>query len=134
VIDPRIAAAVMMLCMMSGASYLSWRASDKYYRYLEMQPGIAELATREKFGNALVLVRGDEHPDYQSAWIFNAPNFDGTGPLYAWDKSAEIRERLLRSYPDRQVFLVDGPTMAGGEYVVREGPVSAQSLLEEASR
>jgi len=132
-IDPRIAAAAMMLCLMSGVSYLTWRASDKYYRYLEMQPGIADLAKRENFGKALVLVRGDEHPDYQSAWIFNDPNFNGNGPLYARDKSVEIREQLLHAYPDRPVFLVDGPTLTGGEYVLRAGPVTSQSLLEEES-
>lgn len=130
-IDPRVLAAALLLCFASAVSYIPWRAADKYYQYLEMKPGIAELATRSGFGNGLVLVRGNEHPDYQSAWIFNQPNFDGPGPLYAADKSPEIRRQLLEAYPDRQVWLVDGPTLTGGEYVLRAGPLSAKSLLEE---
>jgi hypothetical protein len=122
VFDVRIVLSAGMLCVMSLASYIPWRVSDKYYAYLGMQPGIRQLAERHGFGKSLVLVRGSEHPDYQSAWIYNPLDFDGDAPIYAFDKSPEIRAELLRNYPNHQVWIVDGPTIADGEYRIVEGP------------
>lgn len=129
--NPRVALAVAVLCAVSLLNYFPWRALDKYYHYLEMQPGILQLAERHNFGKSLVLIRGEEHPDYQSAWVYNPLNFEGDAPIYAHDKNPEIRARLLQAYADRPVWTVDAPTRTNGTYKVVQGPVSAQELLAE---
>ena len=123
------AAAISFITLLS---YLPWRATDKYYHYLEMQPGIEKLAKDYHFGRSLVLVRGAEHPDYQSAWIYNPVNFGGDVPLYAWDKNIDVRSQLLKAYPDRPVWLVDGPTITGNGFQVVRGPLTAVDESEIA--
>jgi hypothetical protein len=110
---------------------MPWRAFDKYYHYLDMQPGITELAKQYKFGKSLILVRGKEHPDYQSAWIYNPVNFEGDAPIYAWDKNPEVRHLLLQNYKDRTVWIVNGPTLTNGKYEILRGPISSADLLAE---
>ncbi len=131
VFDARVMLAVAVLCTTSMIAYVPWRASDKYFAYLDMQPGIKELSQEYTFGKSLVLIRGSEHPDYQSAWIYNPLNFEGDDPIYAHDKSPAIRAELLRTYSDRQVWIVDGPSIADGKYRINQGPLNAQKMLAE---
>lgn len=133
-LNPRIIAAVAMLCILSLLNYFSWRTLDKYYHYLGMEPGIANLAQEHRFGKSLVLIRGEEHPDYQSAWIYNPLNFEGDAPLYAHDKSPEIRAELLKAYGERPVWIVDGPTRTGSGYKIVAGPVSSNELSLQMNR
>jgi hypothetical protein len=128
-----VIAAAAVLCGITLLSYLPWRASDKYYHYLEMQPGVESLARANSFGRSLVLVRGDEHPDYQSAWIYNPLNFDGDGPLYASVKNDQLRTELLKAYSDRPVWVVDGPTITGSGYKVAGGPFRADELMSASA-
>lgn len=132
--NPRVLLAVLMLCAISIISYFPWRATDKYYHYLEMRPDVQQLARQNNFGKSLVLIRGEEHPDYQSAWIYNPLNFEGDAPIYAWDKNAEIRAALLRAYPNRQVWILDGPTNTNGGYKIVQGPVNAAELSTGENR
>lgn len=127
----RLAATVAVLCVITVSSYIPWRAADKYYRYLDAQPGIEALANKTNFGKSLVLVRGSEHPDYQSAWVYNPPNFEGDGPIYARDNGPEIRRRLAQAYPDRVIWIVDGPTISGAGYAIREGPMNGEALVKQ---
>lgn len=133
-IDPRVILAVGILCALTLISYVPWRSLDKYYHYLQMSPDIARLAEVNNFGKSLVLIRGEEHPDYQSAWIYNSVNFEGEGPIYAWDKSSEVRKELLREYQGRPVWIVDGPTRTNGSYQIIRGPIAAEELLREPNR
>jgi 4-amino-4-deoxy-L-arabinose transferase-like glycosyltransferase len=131
-LNPRLVSAVAMLCILSLLNYFPWRALDKYYHYLGMEPGIAKLAQEHHFGKSLVLIRGEEHPDYQSAWIYNPLNFEGDAPLYAHDKSPEIRSQLLKAYRGRPVWIVDGPTRTGSGYKIVQGPLNNdESSLEK---
>ena len=120
--NPRFALALIMLGALSVFNYMPWRALDKYFHYLEMQPGILRLAQENDFGRSLVIVRGAEFPDCASAWIYNPVDFDGEAPLYACDKSPEIRARLLNAFADRPVWFVDGPTLTGGGYRIAVRP------------
>ena len=129
--SPRALLSVLVLCLASLLSYLPWRVLDKYYHYLGMQPGIVRLSHDNKFGRSLVLIRGDEHPDYQSTWIYNPVNFEGDAPIYAFDKNGQIETELIRAYSDRPIWIVDGPTRANGNYKVVKGPLSANELLAE---
>jgi len=132
--NPRVILAVAVLCAVSLIAYFPWRALDKYHGYLEMRPGIRELAQKNNFGRSLVLIRGEEHPDYQSAWVYNPVNFEGNTPIYAWDKNAEIRARLLNAYADRPVWIIDGPTRTGDSFKIVQGPVDARKLIEGNSQ
>lgn len=127
----RMSLAMAAMCILSLISYIPWRASDKYYHYLGMQPGIEQLAKQFNFGKSLVIVRGAEHPDYQSAWVYNPVNFDGNAPVYAFDKSSEIYLELLNSYGDRPIWIVNGPTLTNDNYSIVRGPVDASVLLQE---
>ena len=133
-LNPRVILAVAMLCALSLFVYIPWRSLDKYHHYLEMQPGVLELAKRNDFGKSLVLIRGEEHPDYQSAWIYNPLNYEGDAPIYAWDKNAEVRRQLLQIYADRKVWIIDGPTRTGGSYQIVGGAVEANELSAEENR
>lgn len=133
-LNPRIVAAVVMLCILSVLNYFPWRTLDKYYHYLGMEPGIANLAQEHNFGKSLVLIRGAEHPDYQSAWIYNPLNFEGDVPLYAHDKSPEIRAELLKAYGERPVWILDGPTRTGSGYKIVAGPLNSNELSLQTNR
>lgn len=132
--DTRVILGIAAVCVMSLVSYIPWRAADKYYHYLGMQPGIEQLAKDHDFGRSLVIVRGSEHPDYQSAWVYNPVNFDGDAPIYAFDKNPEIYGKLLSKYSDRPIWIVNGPTLAGGSYAIVRGPVDAGQLQHELNQ
>ena len=128
-LNPRISIAVAALCGLSLLNYFPWRSLDKYFHYLGMEPGIERLAKENHFGKSLVLIRGEEHPDYQSAWIYNPLNFEGDAPLYAFDKSPEIRAELLKAYAERRFWIVDGPTRTGNGYKIVSGPLNSDELI-----
>jgi hypothetical protein len=125
----RVTLAVAAMCLISLLTYIPWRVADKYYGYLGMHPGIRELAEEYDFGRSLVIVRGAEHPDYQSAWTYNPVDFDGDAPVYALARTPEIFQGLLRAYGDRPIWIVNGPTLTGGDYAVVQGPEDARELL-----
>jgi hypothetical protein len=126
---PRVAAAVLALCALTLVNYVPWRALDKYHHYLGMRPEIRALAATRGFGKSLVLIRGPRHPDYASAAAYNPLDLEADAPVYAWDRSPEVRSRLLQAYRDRPVWIVNGPSVTGRSYQVLEGPRSAEELL-----
>lgn len=106
--------------------FVPWRATGKYHHYRGMRPDVRVLAREHAFGRSLVLVRGARHPDYASAAIYNPIDLRADAPVYAWDASPEIRAALLAAYPDRPVWILDGPSLTGGAYRVAAGPLSAR--------
>jgi hypothetical protein len=124
--DLRVIIAITILCAASLVNYFPWRSLDKYYHYLEMQPGAQQLARDENFGKSLVIIRGDSFSDYQSAWIYSSFEKDVSAPIYAFDASPEIRARLIEAYSDRPSRLVDGPSITGnGKYrISQNSPLS----------
>ena len=126
---PRATAA--SLCMCAGALfiYVPWRAVDKYHHYLNMRPGIREMAAKGMFGKSLVLIRGRRHPDYASAAIYNSLDMRSDDTVYAWDKSPEARQQARQAFPDRQVWIVDGPSITRSGYRVVAGPLEPASAI-----
>jgi hypothetical protein len=110
--------AILLLCGLSLVNYFPWRALDKYQHYLRMRPDIRHLAKEYKFGKSLVLIRGDEVPDYASAWAYNPLNTYADGPVYAWDRNPEVRSNVIKAYSDRPVWFVDGPSITGSGFRV----------------
>ncbi len=121
----RVVFATALLCATSLSIYLPWRATDKYWHYRDMEPGILNLATEHDWGpDDIVIVRGDRVPDYASVATYNPINLVGDGPLYAWDGGPEVERALIDAFPRRRYWWVDGPTVTGASFRVREGPRS----------
>jgi len=96
-----------------------------------MRPDVRNLAEEYKFGRSIVLIQGEEFPDYASAWVYNPLLPEANAPVYAWDMSIEIRKQVLQAYQDRPVWIINGPSVTQAGYKVIEGPISAQELLNE---
>jgi hypothetical protein len=127
----RVMAAVIVLSLAAVINYFPWRAIDKYHNYWGMRPGVVALAQQYGFGKSLVLVRAAEsHPAYASAAIYNPLSWQADAPIYAWDRDPQVRAQLLLAFPDRQVWIVDAPTVAHDAYRVVEGPLSPQAASE----
>jgi hypothetical protein len=120
--------AVLSLSALTLVNYFPWRAIDKYHHYIGMRADIRRLATERGFGKSLVLIRGNAHPDYASAAIYNPLDLRADAPIYAWDRSPQVRAEVLKAYSDRPIWIVNGPSITGRGFEVVEGPMSAQLL------
>lgn len=125
----RVQVGTLALCLITLAAFVPWRAVDKYFHYRRMEPGVEQLAEKHGFGSSLVLVRGRRHPDYASAATYNPLDWNAERPIYAWDRSLDVREQVLRAYPDRPVWIVGGPTVTGRGFQVLAGPLSMEDAL-----
>jgi hypothetical protein len=130
---PRVMAAVLSLSVLALVNFFPWRAIDKYHHYLGMRPDIRYLEKQHGFGRSIVLIRGNLHPDYHSAWVYNPSNPFAAVPIYAWDRNPQVRAQLLRAYPDRPIWIVNGPTLTRAGFQVVAGPLSARDLAAQGS-
>ncbi|MBW2466621.1 MAG: hypothetical protein JRF02_04915 [Deltaproteobacteria bacterium] len=119
---------VMVLCFLTLVNYFPWRAIDKYFHYRGQRPDIRYLEREYNFGKSLVLINGKRHIDYASAAVFNPVSFNDDSPIYAWNKSPEIRNKLLENYSDRDVWFVNGPSITRKGFEVIGGPINASQL------
>ena len=129
---PVVMAAVLSLCFFTLVNYFPWRAIDKYHHYRGMRPDIRYLRKEYNFEKSLVLIRGDQQPDYASAVIYNPLDLYTDMPVYAWDKNSKVRAELLKVYQDRSIWIVNGPTITHGPFKVIAGPLSTQELLSKS--
>ena len=120
---------VMILSTGALANFLPWRAIDKYHHYRDMRPDIRNLVSDQAAGADLLLIKGEDHPDQNSAIVYTSIDPYGDGPIIALDKNPEVRRQLLNAYPDRSVWLIDGPSLTGSGYRVTAGPVNAAELI-----
>ena len=118
----RIFGGILVLVLGGMLVFLPWRAVNKYYHYRGMQPGIRTVVRQNSMSNALVLIQGRRHPDISSAIVYNPVSYRDSVPLFAWDRSAAVRDSLFRLFPDRDVWLVQGPSMTANGYRVTAGP------------
>ncbi len=109
--------------------FMPWRAVDKYWHYRGMRPDIVKLATEAHFGDGLIVVSGRELPDYASAATYNPLSLRDRVPVYVRHTTASSDSAAVVAFPDRAVWLVDGPTISGTGYVVRAGPLSTSDAL-----
>lgn len=126
-----ILTGLLVLCVSSLINFVPWRAIDKYHHYRGMRPDIRNMLATTDFGPALLLISGKANPDLSSALVYTAIDPYGEKPVIAWDKSLAVRQRLLEAYPDRQVWLIDGPSRTGTGYHVTAGPLSSSELMEK---
>lgn len=105
--------------------FVPWRAADKYLGFRGMRgtlPGVERRAGIA--GRDLVYLRGNRHPDYASAAMRNPIDLSTASPVYVWDVNPAIRREVARAFPDRRVWVMEGPSEAGGSFRVLEGPLA----------
>jgi len=124
----RVVLGVLTLSAIALVTFVPWRAIDKYHHYRGMRPGITALARHAGFGRSLVLIQGKRHPDYHSAAVYNSLDWEADGPVYAWERTPEVRDSILAHYADRPIWRVAGPSRTSGGYQVIQGPVRAEEL------
>jgi len=122
--------AIASLVVMSATLFFPWRAVDKYIDYRGMRPDIRRLARSHGFGVSVVLIRGNRHPDYDSAAVYNPLDLTAQETIYVWDRDESARKAIAEAYHDRSVWIVDGPTRSGAGYEVVAGPISMTELVE----
>jgi hypothetical protein len=124
-----VTVAVVSLSVLTLVNYFPWRSLDKYHDFRGMSPDVRILAREHDFGRSLVLVRGDRHPDYASASIYNPLDLQADAPVYVWDRNPEVRAQVLEVYADRPVWILEGPSITQAGYQIVRGPLSAGELL-----
>lgn len=124
----RVIFGSLVLSTLAVVVFWPWRAVDKYHHYRNMRPDIRRLAEERAFGESLVLVRGNRHPDYASAAIYNPLDLRASRPIYAWDRGPEVRSALLSAYADRPVWVVEGPSVTGSGFRIVAGPLSPNGM------
>ncbi len=134
VADVRLFAAIIALCLLTLINFIPWRAVDKYHNFRGMRPDVRYLAAKHNFGRSLVLVQGNQHPEYDSAFVYNPIDLRADAPVYAWDRDAATREKLLAAYADRPVWIIKSPSLTGRGFEVFEGPLSARDFLQTNDR
>lgn len=130
--EARVVGLVLVFCALALVNYFPWRAIDKYHHYLRMRPDIRYLAREHGFGKSLVLIRGERHPDYASAAIYNPLDLNAAAPIYAWDRNPDVRARVLNAYADRPVWIIEGPSITSRGFRVVGGPILARELIRNA--
>lgn len=100
--------------------FVPWRAIDKYHGFRTLQHGMRDLLASRDFGRSVLLVRGNERPDYASALNFTPIDPNADAPLIYWAKDDATEVALREAYADRPVFIVEGPSRTGDSYRVVE--------------
>ncbi len=116
-------AGLATLVIGAAVVYTPWRSIDKYRHFRGMRPDIRALAAHDRFANGLVLINGRAVPDYASAAVYNPLDFSTNQPIYAWNRDSTVAGELRAAFPDRTVWLLDGPTVTKSGYRVVAGPV-----------
>lgn len=129
-VEPRVLIAVTLLSLMALVNFVPWRGVDKYLHYNHMRPDIVRLAKERGFGRSLILIRGEQFPDFASAAIYNPIDLQAGSPIYAWDQNPELRTEVLNAYRDRPVWIVNGPSITRAGFEIVEGPLPAAILLK----
>lgn len=127
----RAGLGVAALTVAAFVTFMPWRSTNKYWHFRRMEPGLSRLAAEKGMTGGLVLVRGPRHPDYHGAAIYNSLDLRAPGTVYAWDRTREARAEVLKAYPERQVWYVDGPSVTKRGYELSAGPLAPGSLEPE---
>jgi hypothetical protein len=126
----RVLTAVLVLCLLALVNFVPWRMVDKYHHFRGMRPDIRTLSQLYDWDHSLILIQGDQHPDFASAIIYNPLDFTSQEAIYAWDRDEELRVRLLEAYADRPVWIVRGPSLTQAGYEIVAGPLTTQQVAQ----
>jgi hypothetical protein len=116
--------------LVAVVTFVPWRATDKYFRFRGMRTDVRELAATHQFGRSLVIVNGLNAPDYASAATLNPRDWTADVPLYAWNRDATTIADLRQAFPDRPLWIIDGPSRTGQQgYRLTAGPIAPGEAL-----
>ncbi|MEJ7608941.1 MAG: hypothetical protein WKF37_22365 [Bryobacteraceae bacterium] len=124
----RVLPSAGVVCLIVVINYFPWRATDKYWHYLNMRPDVREFAQARGLGKSLVVIRGQRHPDYASAASYNPLKWDAPAPVYAWDNNDSAKE-ILRFYPGRPIWILEGPSITGDGFRLVADPNQSPGVL-----
>jgi 4-amino-4-deoxy-L-arabinose transferase-like glycosyltransferase len=124
-----VVATVMLLITASVLVFIPWRSFDKYRHYRGMRADVRALSVDPVMQGSLVLVQGRRHPDFASAAVYNPIDLKSRAPVFAWDRGPAVRAQLRRAYPDRAVWILEGPTRTGAAYRLVSGPLSWAEVI-----
>ncbi len=124
----RSASVAVILSIAAAVNFFPWRAIDKYHHYRGMRADIRTLAREHNFARSLVFVRGPRIPDYASTVVYNPIDSQSDDPVYALFSDPDVKTPVLDAFPDRLVWIVDGPTRTGAGYRVVAGPLSHDEM------
>lgn len=127
--DRRPLAAATALALAGLLVFVPWRAVDKYHHYRRMRPEPRAIAADPTKADAVILVRGRRHPDFASAASYNPLDLTARTTIFAWDRGDDVRRELVRAYPDRPFWILEGPTVTGAGYAFLAGPLRGEELL-----
>ena len=119
----RVLLGAALLCVGALVTFVPWRATDKYFHYRRMRADLRVMVQDSQFRDGLILVRGEQHPDWASAASYNQPVLASGAPVFAWDRDSLTRSRLLAAFPDRPIWIVAGPTRTHAGFRVIQGPI-----------
>jgi len=125
---PRVGVALAVLCVFSVGAFLPWRSVDKYPHYRNFNTDYRELVKRHDLTGSLVIVKASSLDDYTSAFILNAPDLSGPGPVFARDLGSASNRALARAFPGRPIYLVAGRGRDGTRARIVAGPLAADAL------
>ncbi|MEP7343699.1 MAG: hypothetical protein ABI877_00470 [Gemmatimonadaceae bacterium] len=126
----RATTTLLLVTAAAMLTFVPWRGISKYHNYRNMRPDVRKLAQDRHFGRSLILIRGNRHPDYASAAIYNPLDLHADAPIYVWDTTPDVRTRVLAEYPDRPVWVVNGTTLTHGNFEVVAGPLTTLQAME----
>jgi 4-amino-4-deoxy-L-arabinose transferase-like glycosyltransferase len=127
--DNRVWIAAALLAFMTLINYLPWRAIDKYHDYLGMRPDVRMLIASPDFKHSLIFIRGVSFPDYASAAIYNPLDFQGSTAILAWERDTATTKKVAAAFPDRPIWIVDGPSRTQNGYRVVAGPFTREEFV-----
>jgi hypothetical protein len=127
----RTTALMLALSVGAMATFVPWRSVDKYYRFRRMGSEMRAFVDTHSLGKSLVLVRGRRHPDYHLAALENPLDLRADTTIYAWDRSTKVRHDVVAAYPDRPIYIVDGPTLTDAGFRIVAGPLPPGSIAAD---
>lgn len=105
----RVWAFVALACLSGLVTVMPWRSLDKYLNYRGTSGALRRLAMEENVGRSLVIINGEDWPEFASASYLNPAvlSADYPGPIYAVPRSPESLQRLLEAFPDRRLVILN---------------------------
>ena len=126
----RSTAAMLALSAAALLTWMPWRSVEKYYRFRHMAPAMREFLAINPMTSGLVFIRGRRHPDYHQAALENPLDLtDSSRTIFAWDRTSDVRRATVTAFPQRAIYIVDGPTITGKGFHLVAGPLPPGSLL-----
>jgi 4-amino-4-deoxy-L-arabinose transferase-like glycosyltransferase len=104
--EPRMAAAVALLVLLSITTFVPWRMAGKYPAYRDAYPDYQRLVESGAIEGGLVLVRTDSEVEFGPALLLNSPRLGENGVVFARDMGAASNRRLSEYFGVRSVYRV----------------------------